>query len=177
MDTEEVVEELKTKVVISKDVKEKIYDKLFRNICMAMMFLLYFMFLNMGYIKELPEVFENDLRIFSAILIATTVIVIEIAYSRNSYDIALNAVEILVVAIISLFMPYVYFHRGVLFRFLYSISFIYITVYYLIKCVFIYIREFKRHKNDLCDIKEIVENESKDTYLDEVNERKFEEDE
>lgn len=177
METSTVVEELATKVKVPKEVKEGIYDKLFKNVCIAIVVLLYFMFLNMGYIAENIGIFENDLHTFAGILIISTIVVFEIAYRRDSSDIALVGVELLCVSVITLFMPYVYLHRGVLLKFIYSIFSLYMTVYYLVKCLVIYVIEVKKYRANLSDIKEIVVDESKKTYLDEKNERKFEEDE
>lgn len=175
METNEVVEKLENKIKIPTDIKEKIYDKLFKIICMAILVLVYFIFLNLGYIKLEMKEFENDLHIFSSILIIATVIIFEMAYKKKSDEIALNGVELLVISIVTLFMPYVFFHRGNLFKFIYSIFSVYMAIYYLVKCTVIYIKEIKKYKASLSDIKEIIDDENKETYLNEKNERKFKE--
>ena len=40
METNEVVEKMATKIKIPKEIKEKIYDKLFKNLCIAILVLL-----------------------------------------------------------------------------------------------------------------------------------------
>lgn len=177
METHEVVEKLATKIKIPKEIKEKIYDKLFKNICIAIVVLLYFMFLNLGYMKENTGIFQYDVHTFSCILLIAAITFFEIAYRKDNAEIALYGIEILVISLATLFMPYVYFHRGILSKLLYSIFPVYMTIYYLIKCIVIYIREEKLYKSSLSDIKEIVDDENDETYLDEVNERKFKEDE
>lgn len=175
METNEVVEKMATKIKIPKEIKEKIYDKLFKNLCIAILVLLYFIFLNLGYIKLDMNEFEADLHIFSGILIIATIVVFEFAYKTNNDAIALNGVELLVISLVTLFMPYIYFHRGILLKFVYSIFSIYMLVYYLVKCTIIYAREIKKYKASLSDIKEIVGEKNNETYLDEKNKRKFKE--
>ena len=172
---EELGKELATKIQIPKDVKEKIYAKIFKEIGMAILIFLYFLLLNLGYVKLEKEVFNEDLHNFAGILIMSTVIVFEIAYKKDNGEIALHGVELLVLSIITLFMPYIYFYRGITLKFLYSFSSMYIAIYYAIKSLVVYEREIKKYKDSLSDVKEIVEKSEK-SYLDEKNERKFKDD-
>lgn len=172
---EELGKELATKIQIPKDVKEKIYAKIFKEIGIAILIFLYFLLLNLGYVKLEKEVFNEDLHNFAGILIVSTVIVFEIAYKKDSGEIALHGVELLVLSVITLFMPYIYFYRGITLKFLYSFSSMYIAIYYAIKSLVVYEREIKKYKDSLSDVKEIVEKSEK-SYLDEKNERKFKDD-
>ncbi len=172
---EELGKELATKIQIPKDVKEKIYAKIFKEIGIAILIFLYFLLLNLGYVKLEKEVFYEDLHNFAGILIVSTVIVFEIAYKKDSGEIALHGVELLVLSVITLFMPYIYFYRGITLKFLYSFSSMYIAIYYAIKSLVVYEREIKKYKDSLSDVKEIVEKSEK-SYLDEKNERKFKDD-
>lgn len=172
---EELGNELATKIKIPKDVKEKIYAKIFKEIGIAILIFLYFLLLNLGYVKLEKEVFNEDLHNFAGILIVSTVIVFEIAYKKDCGEIALHGVELLVLSVITLFMPYIYFYRGITLKFLYSFSSMYIAIYYAIKSLVVYEREIKKYKDSLSDVKEIVEKSEK-SYLDEKNERKFKDD-
>lgn len=167
--------ELATKIQIPKDVKEKIYAKIFKEMGMAILIFLYFLLLNLGYVKLEKEVFNEDLHNFAGILIVSTVIVFEIAYKKDNGEIALHGVELLVLSVITLFMPYIYFYRGIAVKFLYSFSSMYIAIYYAIKSLIVYEKEIRKYKDSLSDVKEIVEDTEK-SYLDEKNERKFKED-
>lgn len=172
---DDLKKELATKTKIPKDVREKIYAKIFKEIGMAILIFLYFLLLNMGYTKLEKDVFSEDLHNFAGILAISTVIVFEIAYKKDNGEIALHGVELLVLAVITLFMPYIYFYRGIAVKFLYSFSSMYIAIYYSIKSLFVYEREVKKYKAGFSDVKEIVANSEK-SYLDEKNERKFKED-
>ncbi len=169
----QISQELATKIAIPKPIREAIYTKLFKNLIIAILIFIYFIFLNLGYIRLNRDVFETDLHMFDGILIISTIIVFELAYRKDSGEIALYGVELLVLSILTLFLPYVYFHRGFLAMTLYAFSAMYISIYYVIKCIFIYIREVRKYKNGLSDIKEIVSKEENASYLDEKNYRKF----
>lgn len=169
----DVANELATKIKIPKDVREMIYTKLFKNFCMAILIFLFFMFLNLGYAKLEPTVFEEDLHMFAGILIISTIMVFELAYRKDNGEIAIHGIEMLVLSVLTLFMPYIYFHREVVVRFLYSFSSMYIAIYYSIKCLVVYGLEVKKYKQGLSDVKELIDEEKSESYLDEINERKF----
>lgn len=170
----EFTNDLATKIKVPKNIREAIYTKLFKNLCMAISIFIYFIFVNLGYMRLDAEVFEADLHMFAAILIVFTILIIEMSYKKNDKELALCAVEVLVLSIITLFMPYVFFHRGTVLKFLYGSSAIYISIYYVIKCIVIYVKEVKKYKEGLSDIKEIIEDNEPESYLEESNERKFE---
>lgn len=172
METNEVVKELATKITIPKGIQEAIYSKLFKNLWIAVVMILYFIFVNLGYIKLSPVVFESDLHVFAGILIILTIVCFEIGYRKDSFDMSLYGTELLFLSIVTLFMPYIYFHRGPVLKFTYSFVAVYILIYYLGKCLFVYISEVKKYKSGMSDIKEIIDDEDED-YLDIPNERKF----
>lgn len=173
METNELEKELTTKIKTPKEIKEAIYTKLCKNLCMAIVVLLYFIFVYMGYIKLNASVFEGDLHVFAGILIILTIASFEIAFRNSNKEIGIHGIELLFLSIVTLFMPYIYFHRGNILKFTYSFVSIYITIYYLVKCIVIYIVEIRKYRSGLSDIKEIIDDEEDETYLDEPNERKF----
>lgn len=162
-----------TKVKLPKEQKEKIYAKLVKEFWMAIAIFIYFIFVNVSYGKLEDNMYINCLKACAGILICSTIVMLEIAYRKDSGVIALHSVEILVLAILTLFMPYIYFYRGLALRFLYSFSSMYIAIYYAIKALIIYQIEVKKYISGLSDVKEIILDEDV-SYLDEKNERKFE---
>lgn len=162
-----------TKVKLPKEQKEKIYAKLVKEFWMAIAIFIYFIFVNVSYGKLEDSIYINCLKVCAGILICSTIVMFEIAYRKDSGVIALHSVEILVLAILTLFMPYIYFYRGLALRFLYSFSSMYIAIYYAIKALIIYQIEVKKYISGLSDVKEIILDEDV-SYLDEKNERKFE---
>lgn len=162
-----------TKIKLPKEQKERIYSKLVKEFWMAIAIFLYFIFVNLSYGRLEDSIYINCLKACAGILICSTIVMFEIAYRKDSGEIALHSVEILVLAILTLFMPYIYFYRGLAVRFLYSFSSMYIAIYYAIKALIIYQIDVKKYISGLSDVKEIVLDEDV-SYLDEKNERKFE---
>ena len=161
-----------TKIKPPKEVKERIYTKIVKEFWMAILIFAYFAFLNYGYTKMMPEVYSQNLKICSILLILATIIVFEIAYKKDNGEIAIHGIELLGLGILTLFMPYVYICRGMIFKFLYSFSSMYIAIYYSIKALIVYEIEIKKYITNLSDVKEIVESKEV-SYLNEKNERKF----
>lgn len=172
----EVGKKIATKIRIPKKVREKIYTKVFIEFGMAILVFVYFIFINLGYIKLDRQVFKEDLHSFAGFFIVFTVIIFEIAYKKDSGLIAMRGVEVLVLSILTLFMPYVYFYRSAALKFLYSFSAMYIGIYYSIKALIVYELEIRKYKYGLSDVKEIVF-DSEESYLDEENEKRFDENE
>ena len=161
-----------TKIKPPKEVKERIYTKIVKEFWMAILIFAYFAFLNYGYTKMMPEVYSQNLKICSILLILATIIVFEIAYKKDNGEIAIHGIELLGLGILTLFMPYVYICRGMIFKFLYSFSSMYIAIYYSIKALIVYEIEIKKYITNLSDVKEIVESKEV-SYLNEKNERRF----
>lgn len=161
-----------TKIKPPKEVREKIYTKIVKEFWMAILIFAYFAFLNYGYTKMMPQVYSQNLKICSILLIFATIVVFEIAYKKDNGEIAIHGIELLGLGILTLFMPYVYICRGMIFKFLYSFSSMYIAIYYSVKALIVYEIELKKYITNLSDVKEIIESKEV-SYLNEKNERKF----
>lgn len=170
----EVKKNIINKIKVPKEQKEKIYVKIFKEFGIAILIFIYFLFLDLGYIRVEKSVFKNDLHTFAGILVISAVLLFESAYRKDSNEVAIHGVEVLVLAILTLFMPYIYFYRGISFKFLYSISPIYIAAYFSVKSFVIYNMEVKKYRDSLSDVKEILNDDEK-SYLDEENKKKFDE--
>lgn len=170
----EVKKNIINKIKVPKEKKEKIYVKIFKEFGIAILIFIYFLFLDLGYIRVEKNIFKEDLHYFAGVLVISAVLLFENAYRRNNRGIAIRGMEVLVLAILTLFMPYIYFYRGNSFKFWYSISPIYIAVYFLMKSVAIYNIEVKKYRDGLSDVKEILNGDEK-SYLDEENKKKFDE--
>lgn len=170
----EVKKNIINKIKVPKEQKEKIYVKIFKEFGIAILIFIYFLFLDLGYIRVEKSAFKNDLHTFAGILVISAVLLFESAYRKDSNEVAIHGVEVLVLAILTLFMPYIYFYRGISFKFLYSISPIYIAAYFSVKSFVIYNMEVKKYRDSLSDVKEILNDDEK-SYLDEENKKKFDE--
>ena len=173
MDQEfEIDNELDTKIKIPKEIKKGIYTKLFIEILIAIVISLYFLFINLGYIKLMQDVFTHIVHCSSGVLIIATVVLFEMAYDKGKGRLAIYGIEMLALSIITLFIPYVYFRRSIRFMNIYSLVGAYISAYYCIKSVVVYFREVRKYKSGRSDIKEITKEEN-ESYLNEASQRKF----
>ncbi|MBR3152850.1 MAG: hypothetical protein IKF52_04525 [Clostridia bacterium] len=163
--------EIYEKIKIPKEEKEKIYSKLTKNFLIAIAVFFYVLFLNLGYVRLEERIFRRDLKVFAFGLILFTIWVFEKAYKKDSGTITIHGIEMLVLSFITLYMPYVYFYQNPIVQVFFETCSIYIALYYIIKCIFIYKREIKNFKLSLSDVKEITKED--DTYLDEKSEKKF----
>lgn len=171
--TKELAKKLTKVVKVPKEQKEKTYTKLFINFLVAIVIFVFFFVLNILYTKVDGVLFERIIHIISCVLVVGLIVEIEIAYRKDNDALAVHGMELFCICMLTIFMPYVYLHRGFTYKFLYSMTSTYIAIYYSIKCLIIYLRDMKKYKNELSDVKEIVNDTKKESYLDEKSKRKF----
>lgn len=172
-EVENIQKEISTKIKLPKEEKQKIYIKIFVNLLIALSVLIYFIFLNLGYMRLEKEVFENDLKVFAVILICSTIYFIEKAYKTDRGTYLSYAIELFVLSIITLYMPYVYYYQNTLAQLIFTTSAVYIFIYYAIKSIVIYVINKNRYIKCESDVKDIIKDE-KVSYLDEESSKKFE---
>lgn len=166
-----ISKEIYEKIKIPKEKKEKIYSKLTKNFIIAISVFLYVLFLNLGYVRLEENIFVKDLKVFAFSLIIFSIWLFEKAYKKDSGTLLIHGIEMLVLSFITLYMPYVYFHQGDIIKMIFETSSIYISFYYIIKCIIIYKIEVKKYKESISDIKEITEEET--SYINEKSEKKY----
>ena len=165
---------------IEKDKKEKkrlpltvlneINKKALKNVLIAITVVCYFIFINLGYFNIKKDILITDLNVFSICALGLTVFLFERAYKKDSGEIAINGIECLVVAIITLGIPYAFFYTNVIYKYMiYNMGLIF-SLYYSIKNIIIYFREKKKYLNSLSDIKNIIKKEKKDDKVEDKEE-------
>lgn len=158
---QKIEEEINEKRKMPKEVKESLRKEIFTNIIICTCLVAYFLFLFLGSVDKTKAVRVIDLKIFSTIYLATSIILFEIAYKKDSGKIAIHGVEILLVAIMTLFLPYIIFELDSKYQKIYYFVGEYIAVYYVIKCIFIAIIRKRKYSKDVSDIKEIIKKEKR----------------
>lgn len=172
MDTEVEIKE-KLDIFIPKDVMSTIHTKIFKELLMGILVFIYYILIDLLFLKGNENVFIKSLNIATVFFTILAIVLFEIGYRKKEDNIFIRGIEISALALITLFMPYVYLKRGKTFISLYSLSCLYISVYYAIKALIIYVNEVRKYRQGLSDIKEIL-TFHKESYLNERNERKFE---
>lgn len=154
---EEIKSTLNKKNKISKEKLEEIYGLVFKNIAIAAVVIIYFIFLNLGQMNIKPDIYQTDLKVFSITSLLISIVLFEKAYKKDSGEIAIYGIEMLILAIVTLSLIYINLMFSSRYVFIVnSISCIF-AIYYLIKSVIVYIK--KRKKCYIDDMKEIINKE------------------
>ncbi len=167
--------EIEDKRKLPKEVKSDIKKAIFHNLLIAIIIIAYLCVINILYFKLENQVFEQQMKFFALGIILVTVGVFEIAYRRESKRMCIIGIELLLCSIISLYIPYIYlFVNGTLKNIIMTLPFI-IAAYYIIKAFFIYKTREIRYQSNLSDVKEILKDTEKKSYLDEESKKVYRE--
>lgn len=153
---EKIEKELRTKKKLPKEVEDKINNKVFENILIANIVMIFLYFISLGSLNIETSIFLTDLKVFSIALIVLTIILFEYSYRKQNGSICIHGIECLVVAIFILISIYLYtiyfknFHMIIA-----SVSFLF-AIYYVGKSIIIYKKMKKQYIASLNDINEII---------------------
>ena len=153
---EEQLKEIEKIREIPFEVKKIIDKKVYINVLIATVIMAVCVMLLVGYKHIEPNKYINILRVISVLSLFGTIFMIEFAYKRDNGELALNAVETIIIAITLLSFPYIYtynifnFHRIIV-----AILALY-GAYYASKGIVTIFREREKYRKSLNDIKEIT---------------------
>ena len=163
--------EIEQKRKLPQNIKENIKTNIFHNLLAAIIILTYLATINVMYYKFKTSVFENWMKYLALGLIIVTVIDIELAYRKDSKKLALIGIELLLCAILSLYIPYIYLHTTEYLRNCVMILPAIILIYYIFKSLIIFKKNQFVYQNNLSDVKEIVKDTENKSYLDEESKK------
>ena len=165
---EKIEDEIEKKTKMPGNLKEILRKEIFANIILAICIVIYFIFLVVGSIGTQKITREVDFKIFSLVLLFASIVLFEIAYKKDNFKLALNGIEILIIATITLFLPYIVFELDITHQKYYIISGSIIAIYYVIKSIVLANKAKKVYEKQASDIKEITKKENKNfDFLDE----------
>ena len=157
---EKIEKEINEKTKLPNEVKEKIKNEIFINILIASTIILYFIFIVLGSFGSAKNVRAIDLNIFSILFLGIAIVLFEIGYKKDDGKLAIYGIESLVVAIFTLFLPYIIFELDATNKKHYLMASIYIATYYILKSIIISTKiKSKYMNNNISDVKEIVKKE------------------
>lgn len=156
---EEIEKEIDEKTKLPHEIKDNIKKEVFTNIVVAAVIVTYFIFIVLGSIGSVKNVRVIDLNIFSMIFLGIAIVLFEVAYRKDQGNIAIYGIESLVVAIFTLFLPYIIFELDETHKKYYLLASIYIAAYYILKSIYIATRTRVEYMNSISDVKEIVKKE------------------
>lgn len=156
-----IEDEIKQKTKLPNDIKEKIRKSIFTNMLIAIVVISYFIFLILGSTGNIKNIHTINFNIFSIILLGIAIALFEFAYKKDNGTIAMYAIETLIIALTTLFLPYVIFEVSQEHKKYYLLVSSYIGIYYIIKCIFISLNIRRRYLKEQSDIKDIVKKEKR----------------
>ena len=159
-------QEIEEKRKLTEEIKNKIDNKEFYNFWIAVAVLAYMIVVNFAYIKIDINEFKVFIKFATIILTFVIVSFFEISYRKDNLKYTLTAIELLILNLVVMYIPYIYTNQNIVLRRLIMLVPIYFGVYFSIKNCIIYKKEEFHHKNNLSDIKEILK-EDDESYLEE----------
>lgn len=147
---------IQEKKKIPKNVKDKINAKVFENMVLAAIILVYLAALNIGMGNIPTDTYIIDLKVFSMLLLAVTIIIFEIGYKKDDAGLWLHGVEVMVVAIFTLYLIYFYSMYYATYGTLLISTAIVFLIYFAIKMIITRKRLKRQYQKSLTDIGEIV---------------------
>lgn len=141
---EKIEQEIKKQNTITDEKQSKMNSNVFKNLLIAILIVLYFIFVTVGYRKLQTEIYLTDIRVFSSITLGITLVLFEIAYKKDSDELALYGVESLVISITTLLTIYILqSNKGKYVYIMNTISLLF-AIYYVAKSIVIYVKMKKK---------------------------------
>ena len=160
---EEIGKDIKEKNTMSKEYEGKINKRIFSNIIIAVVILIYLILIIMGSKNIQNSIFIVDLKVFSIILSLVSIIIFEKSYKSADGRLCIYGIETLTLAIMTLIGVYVFQIIGELFTPIICGAVIAYAVYYLVKSIGIYNKGKQDYIKSQSDINEIVKDELPET--------------
>ena len=165
--------EIEEKRKLPQDVKEKIKTNIFHSLVAAVIILAYLAAINVLYYTFEQNVFEYYMKYFALGIIIVTVLELELAYRKDSKKLWLIGVELLACGILSLYIPYIYIHTTAYLRNCVMILPAGLLIYYAFKSMIIFKQNQFKHRNNLSDVKELLNDDERKGYLDEKSTKSY----
>ena len=143
----------------SKEIDKKSNKKVFINLLIAIAIMAYFCILSVAYKQWVHENIVDVVKVTTMVFLAISLILIEIAYKKESKTIAIHAFEILALSIHSLTTMHVTKINNFDFNNYILMSSYGFSIYYVLKTIIIATKSRKQFLNGLSDIPEIVQKE------------------
>lgn len=153
---ETIEEQIKKNNTTFKEEISKVYKDIFINIIYAIVILIYFILLIIGYNTIEKNIFLVGIKILSIVSIILTICVYEIAYKKDSGKLAKRGIELMFLSIWALISLKIYLHYNNKFvSSMTSVALIF-AIYYVGNSIIIYMRQKKEAKKYRNDIRKIA---------------------
>lgn len=142
-----------------KEISEKYLKEIYFNVLKAIIIIFYFLVLNLSYDKLSTEYLQIGIKTFTMIFLFLSIYIFEKAYKKDDGKLAINGIEILILATYTLTTQHITDKFNFNFK-SYSLVAGYIyAIYFILKAIIVYTKGRKDLAENLSDIKEIVKKE------------------
>ena len=135
-----------------------ILRKIFKNLIILVLIIFYFNLINITYITTNENLITLITSISSIVLLFLSILLFEVAYHKDNGKLAINGIEILVIAFHTLTIWYVISRSNLSFQSYILFSTYAVLIYYILKSIIIYTEGKREYLKSLSDIHEIVNN-------------------
>ncbi len=153
---EKIEKEIVSKKQLPKEEENKINKKVFENILIANVVMIFLYLISLGSLNIETPVFITDLKVFSVTLIVFTILLFEYSYRKENGNICIHGIECFVLAIFMLVSTYLYTIYFSDFYLIVSIASFLFAIYYVGKSILIYLKMRKKYFESVNDISEII---------------------
>lgn len=157
----ELEEQAKQQRKLPEEIEKKLNRRVFNNIIIAIVIMVYLFFINIGSLNIETVTFIKDLKVFSMLLIILTIAIFEYSYKKDNGAICINGIETLILAIITLITPYMYVIVSKKFNLIVASISLLFGAYYVGKAIIIYKKGKKEYLKEANDISEILSSDKK----------------
>lgn len=150
------IDETKEKNKEKNKITDVTVNKIFYNVLLAIIFMIYFFVLNIGYGAIMVQRLEKDIQLFAGVFLIIGLIFLEKSYKKDDGQKAITAIEFLVMSIHSLSIMHVVTRYKFDFQIYLTASSYVFAIYYVLKSIIIYTKGRKECLDELSDVKDIV---------------------
>lgn len=134
----------------------KINKKIFENLIISIVIMVFLYFISLGSLNIDSEVFLTDLKVFSLMLCIFTIVLFEQCYRKENVNLCIHGIECFVLALFVLVDIYLYAMYLKDFDFIVTIASISFAIYYVAKSIVIYLKMRKMYFASINDINDII---------------------
>lgn len=168
-------EEIENKRKLPKEVKEKINTHILRSLIAAIVIMAYFCVVNIAYKKLSGLLFEQAMKYIGLLMVLITIITFEFAYRKPEWKLTFIGIELLSCSILSIYIPYIYLHTSSNIKIAVLLLPVVLILYYIVKSFLIFKKQQYDYQSNLSDVKELLKNNEKVSYLEEKSKKSYRE--
>ncbi len=164
---EKAVDVIAEKREMPEELKQGVDFSIFKNSISAIICMIILIIINLLFLFASKDIFSIVSKCFAFGVLISVITFFELGYRKDEIKYWIIGIELLVLDILIMYIPYVY----VIFN-TQAISVIMVfpvifAIYFVFKSIVIYCKSRKDYLNTISDVKEILQDDELDSYLDE----------